>query len=239
METVLVGQFERGQMVAAKQSKIVSERCNRGIKEIRIAKPKDDTPYFKYQRPDCLRIGDQPRVMDPYTKKNIYIGGGKKDDGVFAKRNIAKGELVMYYSGLICNTTEHALYTMNTYQNQTWEEYWNVFRNLMQFDGPVKIHIPEPYWNISNFRATLGHKVNHSFKYDKTAYGQVFHPRFGNIRCVYAVSNITKGEEILVNYGYRIGTTVPKWISELYLIETGKEWHGEKKSNVQQCGSSK
>jgi histone-lysine N-methyltransferase SETD7 len=227
METVLVGRFEKGQMIAAKQSKIVGERCNRGIKEIRTAKPKDERPTFRYQRPDRLRICDQPRVMDPYERKNIYIGDGRKQDGVFAKRNIAKGDLVMYYSGLFWNETEQALYTKDTYHNQTWEEYWSIFRNLLEFDGTVVKHVPEPYWNISNYRATLGHKLNHSFKYAKTDFGKAFHPRFGDIRSIFATADITKGEEILLDYGYgqNTGLNAPLWVSELYLKETGKKWY--------------
>ena len=73
METVLVGQFERGRMISGKESKIVSERCNKGIKEIRIATPNDGRPTLRYQRPDRLRLGDQPRVMDPYTKKDFGL----------------------------------------------------------------------------------------------------------------------------------------------------------------------
>ena len=226
METVLVGKFNDGIMVAAKPSKILAERCHKGIKEIRVAKPKIDAPILTFKRPDRLRIGDQPRVMDPYTKKNIYIGNGKKDDGVFAKRNLYKGELVMYYSGLFWNTTEQLLYTKNTHHNQTWEEYWKIHRNLMGFDGPMTIHIPEPYWNISNYRATLGHKVNHSFKLNKVRYGYVYHPRFGNIKCCYTTAPIAKGEEIYVNYGYPIGAPAPEWISDLYLAETRKSWYG-------------
>ena len=226
METALVGRFLRGQMIAAKQSKIVSERCNRGIKEIKTAKPKDETPTFRYQRPDRLRISDQPRLMDPYEKKNIYIGDGKYQDGVFARRNIFKGDLVLYYSGLLWNMTEQALYTKDTYHNQTWEDLWTIQRNLMEFDGSVVIHIPEPYWNISNYRATLGHKVNHSFRYANTAYRKAFHPRFGNIRSVFATKDIIKGEELLVDYGYSPNSgNTPPWISELYLKEMGKQWY--------------
>ena len=231
METVLVGRFEEGQMISAKQSRIVSERCNRGIKEIRTAKPNDEKPTFKYQRPDRLRICDQPRVMDPYERKNIYIGDGIKQDGVFTKRNISKGEVVVYVSGLLWNTTEQALFTMFTHKNQTWEEYWCIQRNIMSFDRRVYIHIPEPYWNISHYRATLGHKVNHSFKNAKTDFGKVFHPRFGNIKYAFATSDITKGEEIIVNYGYasQRGSIAPIWVSELYLEEMGEQWYDKKK----------
>ena len=228
MKTVLVGRFQNGEMISAKTSKIIAERCNKGIKEIRVATPKENEPSFRYSRPTRLRIGDKPRVMDPYDKKNIYIGNGRKDEGVFAKRDIQKGELVMYYSGLFWNDSVQALYTKDRYHNQTWEEYWDIFRNLMSFDGPMKIHIPDPYWHISNYRATLGHKMNHSFKYQKSAYGKAFHPRFGKIRSVYATADIKRGEEILINYGYRVGGIVPKWFSDLYKQEMGRDWYAEK-----------
>ena len=234
MISVLLGRFEKGKLIAAKASIVIAERCHNGLKEIQIRQPRSDVPIFKYSRPDRLRLGDQPKVMDPFTKKNIYIGDGTKDDGVFARRDIKKGELVMYYSGLLWNETEQALYTRNTYHNQTWEEWWDVMRNLMSFDGSVKIHIPEPYWNISNFRSTLGHKVNHSFKNAKTIYGNAFHPRFGNIRSIYAEKDITRGEEIFVNYGYRPGGNVPGWVSELYAKEMGKEWK-ENQQGRNQC----
>ena len=232
MKTVLVGQFEDDTMISAKSSKIVQERCNQGIKEIKVAKPKIGSPNLKYSRPGRLRIGDHPRVMDPYTKNLIYIGDGVSDDGVFAKRDIEKGELVSYYSGLFWNNTEQALFTREKFRNQTWEEYWNIFRNLMSFDGPLKIHIPKPFWNISSYRATLGHKVNHSFKKANTAFGQAFHPRFGNIRALYAVKDIFKGEEVLVDYGYRLSTNVPDWYSDLYAKETRKQWYKEKKHSL-------
>ena len=236
METVLVGKFLNGTMIAAKTSKIARERCNRGIKEIQISKPNDNSLTYRYQRPTRVNIGDQPGAMDPYTKKNIYIGDGQKDDGVFAKRNIEKGELVLYYSGLFVNTTEQALYTRYTYHNQSEDEFWAVHRNLMSFEGTVHIHIPEPYWNISNYRATLGHKLNHSFTKGKTIWGRAFHPRFGHIRSVVAKEDIKRGEEIFINYGYRSGTRVQKWMSDLYLEETGKQWFAGKTRQQGSCG---
>ena len=117
---------------------------------------------------------------------------------------------------------------MNTYHNQTWEEYWSIMRNLMILEMPVFIHLPEPYWNISNYRATLGHKLNHSFRYAKTVIGKAFHPRFGHTRSAFASADITKGEEIFLDYQYwnYVGRNdLPTWVSELYLEETGKKWY--------------
>ena len=225
METALIGRFENGVMRRARPTKIMKERCKDGIKEIKVAKPKKNAPTYTYNRPNRLRIGDQPTIMDHLDKKNTYIGQGKKDDGVFAKKDFKKGDVIMYYSGLFWNITEQALYTRDLYRNQTMDEYWSIHRNLMNFQGKLVIHIPEEYWNISNYRATLGHKINHSFIHGKSNFGFAYHPRFGEIRCVYATADIAKGEEILTNYGYRIGGhRVPDWYRNLYEEETGKKW---------------
>ena len=229
MKTVFVGRFENGIMISAKSSKIIRERCHKGIKEIKVANPKENSVSYRFLRPTRVRISDQPKVMDPYEKINVYIGNGRKDDGVFAKRDIAEGELVLYYSGLIWNTTEQSLFTMHTFQNQTWDEVWKIHTNLMLLEDNVYIHIPEQYWNISNYRATLGHKLNHSFKESKVIWGHAFHPRFGHIRSVVAKQIIKRNEEIVINYGYRVGTKVPKWYSNLYLEEAGKDWYQERK----------
>ena len=67
--------------------------------------------------------------------------------------------------------------------------------------------------------------MNHSFKCSKVTYGRAYHPRFGNIRSIYATADITKGEEIFANYAYRFGSDVPEWYSELYLEELGLNWY--------------
>ena len=55
-----------------------------------------------------------------------------------------------------------------------------------------QLYIPEGYWNTTQFRATLGHKVNHSFNKARTAYNFATHPRFGWIRAVIALENVYK-----------------------------------------------
>ena len=86
------------------------------------------------------------------------------------------------------------------------------------------MNIPESYWKIEHYRATLGHKMNHSFKYAKAQMMHAHHPRFGDIRAYYATSNITKGEEIFTNYGYIRGGWVPQWYFLLYEQEMGEPW---------------
>ena len=117
METALIGRFENDTMVAAKPSKVIAERCHRGIKEIKVATPTANAPTLRYARPNRIRIGDQPTIMDPFERKNIFIADGKKEDGLFAKKDITKGDILVYYSGLIWNQT-----VVNLPANKTRED---------------------------------------------------------------------------------------------------------------------
>ena len=103
---------------------------------------------------------------------------------------------------------------------------WDCNRNVINLPQKYRraINIPKSYWSIAKYRATLGHKANHSFKYGNSKYGMAFHPRFGNIRAIFATRHITKGEEILVNYQYPKNSNVPVWYSDLYESELGLKW---------------
>ena len=66
----------------------------------------------------------------------------------------------------------------------------------IESDKRFQINIPEEYWNTTKYRATLGHKLNHSFIKNKATFSWATHPRFGWIRSLYAVHNIYKGLQI-------------------------------------------
>ena len=100
-------------MIAAQPTKITAERCKDGIKHVKFAKPKANAPWLKYQRPNFLRPGDQPKVADPFEQKMIFISQGAKQDGVFARRDIREGELICYYSGTIFNPRKNPIFFLN------------------------------------------------------------------------------------------------------------------------------
>ena len=113
LKTVLTGKFKDGEMVEGRESKIIAERCNNGIKEVQIAPTKQDAPVFKYQPPSSFRVCHGEKLMDPYERKTVYINDSAYvGDGVFAKRNISPGEIVAYYVG----TFNH----INTLKNITY-----------------------------------------------------------------------------------------------------------------------
>ena len=114
MRTVLVGQFEDGIMIQGRPAKITAERCNDGIKEIKVSSPKADAPTFRYGRTTRIDMGEQPTTMDPYERNFVYINTTKwGDDGLFAKKDIKSNELVAYYSGIFWDTAEMELFPDN------------------------------------------------------------------------------------------------------------------------------
>ena len=87
--------------------------------------------------------------------------------------------------------------------------------------GPLRcINILKPHWNITAYRATRGHKHNHSFKQSKANFGHCYHPRYGHIRSLVATENIKQNEEIFAYYGYR-SREVPDWYLDLHVKELG------------------
>ena len=105
-------------MIAAKPTKILAERCKNGIKELKFAQPKENAPTFKYERPTHLRPGHQPTLADPFEQRRIYIDKGVMQDGVFAKKDIKKGELICYLSGTLHNIDKFPI----MHHNQTFAE---------------------------------------------------------------------------------------------------------------------
>ena len=95
--------------------------------------------------------------------------------------------------------------------------------NLINLNAKIELNVPKEYWPIWKYRATLGHKVNHSFQRHNTMYAFAQHPRFGFIRSVVATKKIRVGEELLVNYGnYCLhNPDTPKWYIDAYVRELG------------------
>ena len=101
MKTALVGQFEENIMIKGRESRVIAERCNDGIKEIQLSKVDSDAPTFRYRAPGKTFIGDQPTKMDPYEKRFVYVGNSAwGDDGIFARKDIKAKELFSYFSGI-------------------------------------------------------------------------------------------------------------------------------------------
>ena len=107
MKTVLVGKFQNGIMLEGKASKIIAERCNNGMKEIRVATPKYNSPVHMFKRNTRLRIYNST-IIDPFEKQMVYVKNtALSGEGLFVKKDIAAYEIVAYYSGTVWTPEEH------------------------------------------------------------------------------------------------------------------------------------
>jgi histone-lysine N-methyltransferase SETD7 len=91
-------------------------------------------------------------------------------------------------------------------------------------DDSVVLNVPPDYWSLDKYRATLGHKVNHSFLRANCAFNAIFHPRYGLVRGLEATKDIRKGEELLTDYAYVMDgrRTLPRWYLDAYIDEVGE-----------------
>ena len=106
MKTVIVGKFKDGVLMEGRQSNIIAERCNNGMKEISISDLDQESSAITFKRNNKLRV-HQPKLIDPFERRFVYVGPTKvKGEGLFARRNIEPYEIVSYYSGIILTADE-------------------------------------------------------------------------------------------------------------------------------------
>ena len=85
------------------------------MKELKIAPPALSRPTYKYVAPTPHIICDNNTLMDPYESQRVKIvDSGYAGDTVYARRDIAKGQIVAYYIGTI--------YLTSTYRNLTGQD---------------------------------------------------------------------------------------------------------------------
>ena len=61
---------------------------------------------------------------------------------------------------------------------------WSAHKYAIELNGDQWMNLPAEYVGLSNYRATLGHFVNHSFRETNAEFVPAFHPRFGDILAV-------------------------------------------------------
>ncbi len=169
--------------------------------------------------------------MDPLERKYVYLANGSHGDGLFAKKDLKNGLIVSYYAGTLQPRSDV------NWQNMSMDEKLDFHKNLLYITDDLNpglpkqlmyINVPKPFWDLAKFRATLGHKVNHSFVKGNVEFKTGLHPRFGLIRMFKTARKIKRGEELLTNYGYNIQGNVPQWYKDAYNLEIGAVHYGQK-----------
>ena len=104
LSTALLGAFVDGQMKAAKTSQLIDVVLD-PLTQIMtpVFAQTTSSTVIRYSKATRENIGHQPLVSDPYEDRTVIVrssgveGGG---DGLFAQRDLAKGDIVAFYNGV-------------------------------------------------------------------------------------------------------------------------------------------
>lgn len=207
-----VGRFENMVMKSAQLAQVVSERCDQfGIKEVQFSDPSG--PMVFYSPPTNTSFGKGPQIPDPYEEANVMLKESNvpnSGQGLFAKRDLIKDQKFCFYSGyLYRNDLELDIYKKRYELNESLsmeDRRKGVTYSIATTISNAHINIPPELHGPGHWYPTLGHKVQCGFH--KQGANAVFtdteHPRYGNIVGLLALRDIKAGEEIFVDYGYKL-----------------------------------
>ena len=204
LNTVLRGQFHYGQMTDARRHEVSGLLVRMGIlhPDTHPTDPSDSSTQFRRESRSMEMICEQPRLADPYEERCVYVDTSTiplAGQGLFAKRYIRKGQVVAYFNGV--GTSHDSDYSI-------------------KYEGGM-LDIPLKCRSVDVYRATLAHKICHSFE-PNAAYGHATHPRFGLIRSAVAERDIEQGEEVFCDYKYSLSKDVPEWYVEALQCQMSK-----------------
>jgi len=194
--TGLVGSFQGCDLKSAQPCEVVS--CAKSADSILIplmSKPRDLVYSFDHASPALFCRS--PHLCDPYEDLFVEVKPSQIADageGLYAKIDIDVGTVISFYNGVRVRS------------GHDWEKP-TPYKMLL--DETSDIDLPEDMARLENYRATLGHKVCHSFQPNSET-DVFYHPRFGLIRCIATLDNVKAGEEILIDYGYNL-SSAPTW----------------------------
>lgn len=141
----------------------------------------------------ATRISSSPMVEDAYDARTVYIAESSipgAHEGVFLRRDLARGTLAATYNGVRMPLRE---------ARRSREERRSMYK--VQGWGDTVLNVPQAFTSTANYSATLGHKVNHA-REANAEFQLLEHPRFGEVVGVFATRDLVAGQELTVNYGY-------------------------------------
>ncbi len=147
-----------------------------------------------------VSICSQPLLADPFESRYVEVRSSSipnAGEGLFAKENIPAGRLLAFFNGCIALPNEDHL------DQSDWDY-------AIGYRGESMLNIPRECRSTNVYRATLGHKICHSFQ-PNAIYSYAYHPRFAKIlRSAVSIKDINAGEEITCDYKYSLHKA-PKW----------------------------
>eukprot|EP00003_Mantamonas_plastica_P032292 TRINITY_DN8724_c0_g2_i1.p1 TRINITY_DN8724_c0_g2~~TRINITY_DN8724_c0_g2_i1.p1 ORF type:complete len:424 (+),score=142.16 TRINITY_DN8724_c0_g2_i1:65-1336(+) len=159
----------------------------------------EDKKIFNADVSTATVISSHPLLVDPMEQELIIVHESNIEGlGLFAKRAIEKNTVVAWYNGV------------RVPQKEVDARDWKENNNAISLDSDeIAIDVPPNEFPFATYRASSGHFANHAAPNNNCEYRICWHPRFGDIKCVYAVKDVEEGEELCCDYGY--GSDAPEW----------------------------
>jgi len=213
--TALFGTYANGVLVKARHSNLSKLEIKDGILCPSFSILSESSYcYWKSTKED---IQCPPLQVDPYeatlvdVRQSCVEGGG---EGAFAKQDIKAGTVIAYYNGIRMKPGEKSPYDDTGYA--IFVE-WNRKSLYGQKNGD-HMDLPPKYHRYENYRATVGHKLNHSFT-PNCAWSNADHPCFGFVPSIVALEDISKNEELTIHYMMDM-EDAPEWYLDCWDVHS-------------------
>ncbi len=209
--SAIKGTFIDGVLESGKFGFVVGSKNVDGILMPKVEVTDSDVIY-EFDRSTTLHLSSNPLLSDPWEATLVEVKASDiQGDGLFALTDLEDGTIIAFFNGVRIPTDGRK-------KSLEFSDY------RIGLNPDVDLDIPDEAKSVQAYRATLGHKANHSF--EPNAEWTVFeHPRFGLIRAIAALKDIQEGEEILVDYKIPMDKA-PNWYLLLWMkhVETVKCW---------------
>jgi len=221
--TAIVGVWRDHLLVSGRTSQLV-EACRSGTAWT-LKFGELEGPILTYSPPSHYSYGVHPLQRDPYETRTVEVKQSEEpgaEDGLFTRRDVLSGEVLAFYSGLVIYC-ESSLRALDRRELSDEEEHvrnmYNIALDIGEEDDNLCIDIPPEMGNdVNRYNATLGHKVNHSFKPNSEFVLFTAHPVLGTIMALTALEDMPAMVEVSVNYGYNFTSEPdqPEWFKTLW-----------------------
>lgn len=211
LETCLVGTWSSGRLLEGREGRLVSLAQDSGRLLTVNAKIVDFSSLYQHSPSNRLGIVVDPLQREPFEQRQVEVRQSEMKnagEGVFALRTLPLGSIACFYHGVYIEDGEESPSDFPDYQ---------IFTDWQQAPSSPSLDILPKHWSINNYRASLGHKVNHSFEAN-CRYIQFWHPVFAHTcLAVVTMREVVRGEELTTNYRYDINES-PDWFHSLYSL---------------------
>ena len=186
--TAIQGEFSHGRLLTGSLTHVTKLVLTGFLPDLEVGAPLSvqTRELYHYQPAGSLSISRSPLIRDPFECRYVYVSesrtGEGAGEGLFAKTNIPRGQLCALFNGV----RQRRLTGQCLHQTE-WSDY------RIGCGAETDLDILPGQETLANYRATLAHKVCHSFN-NNSSFAQFWHPRFGNIMSVVADRDIQAGQ---------------------------------------------